>query len=48
VFEWSNTYPDTPFIIELDQITEIAWKVMLPLALINIVLTAIIAPLIWR
>ena len=32
----------------IDQITEIAWKVMLPLALINIVLTAIIAPLIWR
>ncbi|NPA41099.1 MAG: NADH-quinone oxidoreductase subunit NuoH [Aquificae bacterium] len=32
----------------IDQITEIAWKVMLPLALINIVLTAIIAPIVWR
>ncbi len=32
----------------IDQITEIAWKVMLPLALINIVLTAIIAPVVWR
>ncbi len=31
----------------IDQITEIAWKVMLPLALINIVLTAIIAPIVW-
>ena len=32
----------------IDQITEIAWKVMLPLTLINIVLTAIIAPVVWR
>ncbi len=31
----------------IDQITEIAWKVMLPLALFNIVITSIIAPLIW-
>ncbi len=32
----------------IDQITEIAWKIMLPLALANIVYTAIIAPLIWK
>ncbi len=32
----------------IDQITEIAWKVMLPLALINIVLTAVIAPIVWE
>jgi len=32
----------------IDQITETAWKVMLPLALINIVFTAIIAPVVWR
>ena len=32
----------------IDQITEIAWKVMLPLALINIVLTAVIAPVVWE
>jgi len=32
----------------IDQITEMAWKIMLPLALANIVFTAIIAPLIWR
>ncbi len=32
----------------IDQITEMAWKVMLPLALANIVFTALIAPFIWR
>ncbi len=32
----------------IDQITEIAWKVMLPLALFNLVFTAIIAPIVWR
>lgn len=32
----------------IDQITEIAWKVMLPLALFNLVFTAIIAPVVWR
>ncbi len=32
----------------IDQITEMAWKIMLPLALANIVFTALIAPLIWR
>lgn len=32
----------------IDQITQIAWSVMLPLTLVNLVLTAIIAPLIWR
>ncbi len=32
----------------IDQITTIAWKVMLPLALLNLVITAVIAPLIWR
>ncbi len=32
----------------IDQITETAWKVMLPLTLINIVFTAIIAPVVWR
>lgn len=31
----------------IDQITETAWKVMLPLTLINIVFTATIAPLVW-
>jgi len=32
----------------IDQITEMAWKVMLPLALGNIVFTAVIAPVIWK
>ncbi len=32
----------------IDQITEMAWKIMLPLALANIVFTALIAPFIWR
>ncbi len=32
----------------IDQITEIAWKVMLPLALLNIVITSLVAPFIWR
>ncbi len=32
----------------IDQITETAWKVMLPLTLINIVLTAVIAPIVWK
>ncbi len=32
----------------IDQITEIAWKVMLPLALINIVITSLIAPFVWE
>ncbi len=32
----------------IDQITEIAWKIMLPLALFNLVFTAIIAPVVWR
>jgi NADH-quinone oxidoreductase subunit H len=32
----------------IDQITETAWKVMLPLTFINLVLTAIVAPLVWR
>ena len=32
----------------IDQITETAWKVMLPLTLINIVFTAVIAPIVWR
>ncbi len=31
----------------IDQITETAWKVMLPLTLINIVFTAVIAPIVW-
>ncbi len=31
----------------IDQITETAWKIMLPLTLVNIVLTAVIAPLVW-
>ncbi len=32
----------------IDQITETAWKVMLPLTLANIVFTAIIAPIVWK
>jgi NADH-quinone oxidoreductase subunit H len=32
----------------IDQITSTAWKVMLPLTLINLVFTAIIAPIVWR
>ncbi len=32
----------------IDQITETAWKIMLPLTLANIVITAVIAPLVWR
>jgi NADH-quinone oxidoreductase subunit H len=32
----------------IDQITSTAWKVMLPLTLVNLVLTAIIAPIVWR
>ncbi len=32
----------------IDQITETAWKVMLPLTFVNLVLTAVIAPLVWR
>jgi len=31
----------------IDQITETAWKIMLPLTLINIVFTAVIAPVVW-
>jgi len=31
----------------IDQITETAWKVMLPLTFVNLVFTAIIAPLVW-
>ncbi len=31
----------------IDQITSTAWKVMLPLTLINLVLTAVFAPLVW-
>jgi len=32
----------------IDQITSTAWKVMLPLTLVNLVFTAIIAPIVWR
>ncbi|MGC8853031.1 MAG: complex I subunit 1/NuoH family protein, partial [Hydrogenobacter sp.] len=32
----------------IDQITSTAWKVMLPLTLVNLVFTAIIAPVVWR
>ncbi len=32
----------------IDQITTIAWKIMLPLALLNLFITAIIAPFVWR
>jgi len=32
----------------IDQITQTAWKVMLPLTLANILFTALIAPLVWR
>ncbi|SNZ14590.1 NADH-quinone oxidoreductase subunit NuoH [Hydrogenobacter hydrogenophilus] len=32
----------------IDQITSTAWKVMLPLTLVNLVFTAIIAPMVWR
>ncbi|MCS7262463.1 MAG: NADH-quinone oxidoreductase subunit NuoH [Aquificaceae bacterium] len=32
----------------IDQITETAWKVMLPITLVNIVLTAVFAPLVWE
>jgi NADH-quinone oxidoreductase subunit H len=32
----------------IDQITETAWKVMLPLTFVNLVLTAVLAPIVWR
>ncbi len=32
----------------IDQITEIAWKLMLPLTFVNLVLTAVTAPFLWR
>lgn len=32
----------------IDQITSTAWKVMLPLTFVNLVFTALIAPLVWK
>lgn len=32
----------------IDQITQSAWKIMLPLTLFNIVITAVLAPIVWR